>query len=433
MSTEFTEAVADAFGSEAGTAYRLSAAMAARFRGKAVVEGLPEVFSLDEFVWAGRCEARPDAALHAELVTTWSRAEGLARASVTFVFDVTWEGHALKVARAAWAHPYREVTRHWVVADDEETARRFVEAVCAHCNDPHESVLVFQGRCWSHSRAMWREIQAARFDDLVLAGDMAQEIQQEFQSFLAAREEYARYRVPWKRGVLFVGPPGNGKTHCLRATIRLIGAPCLYVQSLHAPYQSDDENIAKVFARAREVSPCCLVFEDLDAMINDQNRSTFLNQLDGFADASGLLTLATTNHPERLDPAILERPSRFDRKYHFELPGPVERARYIAAWNDRLDPAMRVTDADLRALVEGTDGFSFAYIKELFLSSMLRWARTRTPGAMGHTLQRQLQELRAQMTTTARVEPVVQDTIREWRRLGESLVARAARWRRPPR
>ncbi len=387
----------DALGPESGTEYRVSRAIAAMFPGKAVVEGLTHTFDLHEYAATGRCEARPRGDIHAEFEAEWSRAYGLSRWPVTAIFDVTWESHALVVAYTRLPEGFQRKPRRWVVADDRETAERFVDAVCTYCNAPHDAVLVFQNGCWAKSRALWREVQASSFDDLVLAGDMAREIQEDFGSFLAAQEEYARYGVPWKRGVLFVGPPGNGKTHCLRATVRFLGVACLYVQSLRSRYEPDDANIARVFDRAREVSPCCLVFEDLDAMITAENRSVFLNQLDGFADASGLLTLATTNHPERLDPSILERPSRFDRKYHFALPGPAERSRYIAAWNGRLDPAMQVSLEDRRAIVDDTEGFSFAYLKELFLSSMLRWVKTREPGAMAAVLRTQLKALRGQM------------------------------------
>ena len=72
--------------------------------------------------------------------------------------------------------------------------------------------------------------------------------------------------------------------------------------------------MADVFNKARQLAPCILVLEDLDSLINDRNRSFFLNQLDGLTGNDGLLVLCTTNHAERLDPALSERPSRFDRK-----------------------------------------------------------------------------------------------------------------------
>lgn len=61
-------------------------------------------------------------------------------------------------------------------------------------------------------------------------------------------------------------------------------------------------------------SPCVLILEDLDSLINDANRSFFLNQLDGLENNDGILVIGSTNHFERLDPAITKRPSRFDRK-----------------------------------------------------------------------------------------------------------------------
>jgi len=69
-----------------------------------------------------------------------------------------------------------------------------------------------------------------------------------------------------------------------------------------------------VFDKARQLSPCVVVFEDLDSLITDRNRSFFLNQLDGLSGNDGLLIIGTTNHFEKLDPALSTRPSRFDRK-----------------------------------------------------------------------------------------------------------------------
>lgn len=57
------------------------------------------------------------------------------------------------------------------------------------------------------------------------------------------------------------------------------------------------------------MSKSLLILEDLDSLLTDQNRSFFLNELDGFAANEGIVTIASTNHPERLDPAISNRPS----------------------------------------------------------------------------------------------------------------------------
>ena len=126
-----------------------------------------------------------------------------------------------------------------------------------------------------------------------------------------------------------------------------------------------------------------MVFEDIDTLITAENRSFFLNELDGFANNHGLCVLATTNYPERLDPAILERPSRFDRKYHFNLPGPVERSAYLSAWNARQNAELGLTRAGLSRIAEGTEGFSFAYLKELCLSAIMSWINQRPVAFLG--------------------------------------------------
>ena len=99
----------------------------------------------------------------------------------------------------------------------------------------------------------------------------------------------------------------------------------------------------------------------------------FLNELDGFAGNTRVVVLASTNHPERLDPALLDRPSRFDRKYTFELPAPAERAAYVSAWNAKLEADARLSDGGVAAVVEQTEGYSFAYLKELYVSSLTEW------------------------------------------------------------
>jgi SpoVK/Ycf46/Vps4 family AAA+-type ATPase len=111
-------------------------------------------------------------------------------------------------------------------------------------------------------------------------------------------------------------------------------------------------------------------------MIDDNNRSLFLNELDGFESNTGPVVLATTNHPDKLDPAILDRPSRFDRKYHFNLPAAAERLAYIAAWNLRLEAELRLSEKAVDEVVQQTENFSFAYMEELCVSVTMQWMST---------------------------------------------------------
>ena len=154
--------------------------------------------------------------------------------------------------------------------------------------------------------------------------------------------------------------------------------------------------MADVFERARMV-PCIVVLEDLDSMIDGNNRSFFLNELDGFQSNNGVVVLATTNHPDKLDPAILDRPSRFDRKYHFHLPAIAERLAYIMKWNNDLQTELQVSEKGAANVVSTTDGFSFAYLKELFVASMVQWISDGRGKSMDDVLLAQAGLLRDQM------------------------------------
>src|SRR5205814_1209652 len=99
--------------------------------------------------------------------------------------------------------------------------------------------------------------------------------------------------------------------------------------------------------------------------------------------------------------AILERPSRFDRKYHFDLPGPDERSAYLTLWNDAQEAELRLSEAGIAHVVGLTEEFSFAYLKELFLSSMMRWIAESEEGQMESLMAAQVTALREQMSSAA--------------------------------
>ena len=200
--------------------------------------------------------------------------------------------------------------------------------------------------------------------------------------------------------MLLVGPPGNGKTHTVKALVNQLGQPCLYVKALKSEYETDEENIRRVFARARITTPCLLVLEDLDSLIDDGSRAFFLNELDGFAANTGVVVLATTNHPEKLDPAICERPSRFDRKYHFDLPGVLEREQYAAMWNQKLQVELQLSDnATAANWLRRPKASRMRYLKELFLSSMMQWMAKSGSVSMDKIVAGQVEVLRKQISS----------------------------------
>lgn len=378
--------------------YAVSRALANAFLDKGIVAAGACAFDLDEYAGAGECWARVKPGLHSRLLTEWQGKEhGLGESADSAWHVVEWQGQTLEVVSLSWTTGFHRQGYVWILADSKEVAETFFATVCEWCSEVRGEVLVFEAGGWHKSAELFQAIQASTFDTLILPAALKDEIQTDFAQFFAARAAYERYNLPWKRGILLVGPPGNGKTHTVKALINSSGQPCLYVKSFKDQYGDEHANIRKVFARARQTTPCILVLEDLDSLLDGGNRSFFLNELDGFAANTGIVALATTNHPERLDPAILERPSRFDRKYHFALPAADERRAFLRRWNESVDADMRLSDDALTAAAAQTEDYSFAYLKELWLSAMMRWIAAPTPGAMDAIFAVQAETLRAQM------------------------------------
>ncbi|MDP3275985.1 MAG: ATP-binding protein [Deltaproteobacteria bacterium] len=261
---------------------------------------------------------------------------------------------------------------------------------------------------WKSSPELDAEIGRTTWAELVLPKSLLEDIRRTVAGFVNSREAFESLGFPWRRGILLVGPPGTGKTLVCRAVAaELTHLPFLYVRDLTGSEYGKNP-IAAIFERARQLSPCILVFEDLDSFVNDGNRAVFLNEIDGFVANTGLLIIASSNHPERIDEALLKRPSRFDRVFHLGLPGEAERAEYGRRLLTRSAIAKRITssfdiDAVSAQIARDTDGFTPAYLKELYLAAALALAQegiTELDARYVAELQRQLQLLRAQMRKT---------------------------------
>lgn len=339
-------------------------------------------FDVDTFLFDGHCarSPRPDVAPVFRLIYDETQAK-LEEDVRHGWFDVQWQGHALEVVSLSWSNDNCTDRFSWVIAERRAVAEAFVDAVCKACNEVKGQVLVFEDGHFRKSEELYHSIQRASFDDLVLGGTLKEDLRADVARFFGRRAFYEAHRIPWKRGLLLIGPPGNGKTQTLKALLKELALPVLYVKTFK-DRNEDSKNIRNVFTRARRVAPCVVVVEDLDCALDEATRSVFLNELDGFAQNAGLLTVATTNHPHKLDRSILDRPSRFDRKFHFPLPAAAERKAFLAKWNADANAALRMTEAGLEALVPKTDGFTFAYLKELVLSASLVWVDDARPGAM---------------------------------------------------
>ena len=147
-------------------------------------------------------------------------------------------------------------------------------------------VWVYDGY-WTQSRKLYDQVMKSSWDNVILDESMKKELTNVTNKFFSSKEIYDDLCVPWKRGLLFHGPPGNGKTVSIRALMHSLydrddPIPTLYVKS--APYTY---NIGAVFSRARALAPCMLILEDIETIVTPETRSYFFNEMDGLENNDG--------------------------------------------------------------------------------------------------------------------------------------------------
>ncbi|KAH9989304.1 ATPase [Xylariaceae sp. FL0662B] len=276
---------------------------------------------------------------------------------------------------------YSAATNQYILTPDTAKTDALILEAGRWANELHGQIFVFDQGYWQKNSELYRSIMKASWDNVILDPDMKRAIIEDHVSFFNSRDTYEGLSVPWKRGIIYYGPPGNGKTISIKAMMHALynrkdPVPTLYVRSL-ASFAGPEYAIKQIFDKARQFAPCYLVFEDLDSIVSDSVRSYFLNEVDGLKSNDGIFMVGSTNHLDRLDPGISKRPSRFDRKYFFPDPNLKERIAYCRFWQSKLadNKDVEFPDKLCPAIAEITDKFSFAYMQEAFVAALLAIAQ----------------------------------------------------------
>ena len=184
--------------------------------------------------------------------------------------------------------------------------------------------------------------------------------------FIKQREQLKKLGLPVKKGILFYGAPGTGKTHTIQyLASHLPDHTTLLVTSEQVAY------LDHYFQLARFLQPAMLIIEDVDliARAREQMRGAceesllnkLLNEMDGLREDAAVLFVLTTNHPELLEAALASRPGRIDQAVEFPLPDERGRRQLVRLYACGLP----LDDEVVESTVRRTERGSGAFIKEL--------------------------------------------------------------------
>jgi ATP-dependent 26S proteasome regulatory subunit len=218
-------------------------------------------------------------------------------------------------------------------------------------------------------------------EQVILPEKTLQLLERNVSEFIAHRQQLKDLGMSTKKGLLFHGPPGTGKTH----TIHYLASQLPDHTTLLITAQ-EVGLLDEYMQLARFLQPAMIVLEDVDLIARSRTSmrnpceegllNKLLNEMDGLREDAELLFVLTTNRPEELENALASRPGRVDQAIEFPLPDATGRRKLILLYAGQLE----IPDKVATAIVKKTQGASAAFIKELMrrsAQSMIRSGETK--------------------------------------------------------
>ncbi|MGB7418617.1 MAG: CDC48 family AAA ATPase [Erythrobacter sp.] len=267
--------------------------------------------------------------------------------------------------------------------------------------------------------------------DIGGVSDAVDKLKEGIELPLKNTEAFRRLGIRPAKGFLLYGPPGTGKTLLAKAVAKEAEANFISMKSsdlLSKWYGESEQQIARLFARARAVAPCVLFIDEIDSLVPARGSgqgepqvtgrvvNTILAEMDGLEELQSVVVIGATNRPTLVDPALL-RPGRFDELIYVGTPDRKGREHILEIHTSSMPLA---SDVDLADVASKTERFTGADLEDVVRRAGLSALR-RVGGEVSEVAARDfadaLDDSRA--TVTAKMEA-------EYRKMRGELKKRAA-------
>jgi transitional endoplasmic reticulum ATPase len=228
----------------------------------------------------------------------------------------------------------------------------------------------------SAMREVMVEAPQIRWDDIGGLDEAAGRLREGVELPLKHPDAFRRLGIRPAKGFLLYGPPGTGKTLLAKAAARESEANFIATKSsdlLSKWYGESEQQIARLFNRARQVAPTIIFIDELDSLVparggglgepqvTERVVNTILAEMDGLEELQNVVVIGATNRPNLIDPALL-RPGRFDELIYVGVPDTAGRRRILAIHTKGMPLA---GDVDLEKIAQRTDRFTGADLEDL--------------------------------------------------------------------
>lgn len=191
-------------------------------------------------------------------------------------------------------------------------------------------------------------------------------------------EAFHKLGIRPAKGFLLYGPPGTGKTLLAKAVAKEAEANFISIKSsdlLSKWYGESEQQIARLFARARQVAPCVIFIDEIDSLVPARGMgggggepqvtgrvvNTILAEMDGMEELQSVVLIGATNRPALVDPALL-RPGRFDELVYVGTPDAPGRQHILGIHTSRMPLA---EDVSLEYIASQTERFTGADLEDV--------------------------------------------------------------------